>query len=590
MSPKKPSQATIVVELVRESEAELFHGADDVAYVRSPCGTHSETWPLRSKPARRWIARLFYQSIGTTPGAQALQDALLTLEGIAFFEGLLYDVPLRLANHEGAIYLDLGDDYWQAVEITREGWQVVHDPPVRFRRPRGMRPLPYPARGGAVDELREFVNIADGDWPLMVGWVVAALRPQGPFPFLALHGEQGSAKSTTERALRDLIDPNVAPLRSEPRNGRDLAIAANNGWVLAYDNLSEIRDWLSDAFCRIATGGGFSTRELYSDTDEVLIDAQRPLVMNGIAELATRPDLLDRAIPLYLPRLRRWVPEDEFFDRFHEARPRILGALLDAVSAAIANVSAVEFSGTVRMADFATWAIAAEPALGVEEGEFMRAYTGNRAEAVEITLEASTLTEPLKVIAAEGFEGTATELLAKLAALVEENIMRSDSWPGSPQALSADLGRLAPVLRRVGIEVERPPRRKGKRLIMVRTDASNSVTPVSGVTSETRSGPKGGTGDKGDEEKQPTSSSEDPDADIDVSRAVKRPLLGDEGYLDLLEKAFHGGHVTPARPAADGQEIDNPLPLRDHTFCRECRSHFCAHVAPQLYQDEGEAS
>jgi hypothetical protein len=302
--------------------------------------------------------------------------------------------------------------------------------------------------------------------------------------------------------LRELIDPNVAPLRSEPRNGRDLAIAANNGWVLAYDNLSEIPDWLSDAFCRIATGGGFSTRELWSDTDEVLIDAQRPLVMNGIADLAIRPDLLDRAIPLYLPRLRRWVPEDEFFDRFRTARAGLLGALLDAVSAAIANLPTVEFNGAVRMADFAKWTMAAELALGLERGEFMHAYAGNRAEAIEITLEASPLAEPLRTVAAEGFEGTATELLAKLIGLVEEKVVHRDSWPGSAQALSADLGRLAPVLRRVGIEVERPRRRKGKRLIVIRTGALSSVTRVTGVTPGASTGAKGDAGDEGDAKKQ----------------------------------------------------------------------------------------
>jgi hypothetical protein len=500
----------MLVELVTESGAELFHGTDEIGYLRIPFGTHAETWPLRSKPARRWMARLFYQCEGTTPGAQGLQDSLLTLEGKAFFEGVEHEVYLRLAGADDAVYLDLGDDYWRAVEITADSWRVIADPPVRFRRPRGMRPLPTPAHGGCLDDLREFVNVADGDWPLIAAWLLAALRHRGPFPILPIHGEQGSSKSTTERVLRDLVDPNVAPLRSEPRNGRDLAIAANNGWVMAYDNLSEIPDWLSDAFCRIATGGGFSTRELYSDTDEVLIDAQRPLVMNGIAELAIRPDLLDRAIPLYLPRLRRWIPEDEFFERFHAARPRILGALLDAVSAAIANLSEVEFDGAVRMADFAKWTLAAEPALGLEQGDFMNAYAGNWAEAVEITLEASPLTEPLRVIAIEGFEGTATDLLAKLTTLVEEKTTHSDAWPASARALSADLGRLAPVLRRVGIEIERPPRRKGKRRIVIRTGADSSVTTVNSVNTEASAGAVGDAGDANDAREQARSNARVP--------------------------------------------------------------------------------
>jgi hypothetical protein len=478
----KPSQATLLVELVRESDVELFHGTDDVAYMRIPCGTHVETWPLRSKAAKRWLARLYFQNFGATPGSQGMQDSLLTLEGLAFFEGLLHDVHLRIAGHQGLIYLDLADDYWRVVEITAGGWSVVEDPPVRFRRPRGMLPLPGPVGGGRLDELRESVNVADGDWPLLAAWLVAAFRPRGPFPVLPLHGEQGSAKSTTARVLRELIDPNVAPLRSEPRNGRDLAITAHNGWVLAYDNVSSIPDWLSDAFCRIATGGGFSTRELYSDTDEVLIDVQRPLVMNGITELAVRPDLLDRAIPLYLPRLRRWIPEDEFFDRFHSARPRILGGLLDAVVCALRDLELVEFNGQVRMADFAKWSMAAEPALGLEQGAFMRAYVGNRAEAVEITLEASPLYEPLRVISATGFEGSATELLHRLADLVGEKTAKTDGWPKTAAVLGGEVRRLAPVLRRVGIEIEFP-RRGRKRLIVVRTapdsavDADDAVTP-----------------------------------------------------------------------------------------------------------------
>ena len=59
-------------------------------------------------------------------------------------------------------------------------------------------------------------------------------------------------------------------------------IAATNGWVVALDNLSHLSTWLSDALCRLATGGGFSTRELYTHDEEKLFDAQRPVILNGI--------------------------------------------------------------------------------------------------------------------------------------------------------------------------------------------------------------------------------------------------------------------------------------------------------------------
>ncbi len=128
---------------------------------------------------------------------------------------------------------------------------------------------------------------------------------------LVLHGEQGSAKSTLVRILRALIDPNTAALRAAPRDERDLVIAARNSWCLALDNLSHLPDWLSDALCRLATGSGFATRELYTDAEETIFAAQRPIVLNGIEELATRGDLLDRALLLYLPAIPEAQRHDE---------------------------------------------------------------------------------------------------------------------------------------------------------------------------------------------------------------------------------------------------------------------------------------
>src|SRR5262249_45420596 len=153
------------------------------------------------------------------------------------------------------------------------------------------------------------------DWYLLVAWMLAALRPQGPYPLLCLHGEQGSAKSTLARLLRASIDPNAANLRSDPREGRDVMIAATNGWVIALDNLSSLQPWLSDCLCRLATGGGYATRELYSDNEEFILDAQRPVVLTSIEDLASRGDLLDRAIVETLPAIpeERRRPEKELW-------------------------------------------------------------------------------------------------------------------------------------------------------------------------------------------------------------------------------------------------------------------------------------
>src|SRR6266853_1018080 len=135
---------------------------------------------------------------------------------------------------------------------------------------------------------------------LLTTWLLAALRHGGPYPLLVIAGEQGSAKTVLSKMLRALVDPNVAPVRTLPREERELMIAANNGYLLAFDNLSGLPNWLSDALCRLASGGSFAVRQLYTDDEEVLFQAARPILLNGIEEVVSRPDLGDRAIFLTL--------------------------------------------------------------------------------------------------------------------------------------------------------------------------------------------------------------------------------------------------------------------------------------------------
>lgn len=477
---ERDSHATRLVELA--SEAELFHNPDGEPFATIEMIGHRETWPLKAKGVRWWLARQFYEQEEKTPGSQAVQDALAVLEGKALFDGPEHPVFTRLAEHEGRVYLDLANETWEAVEITERGWQVVSNPPVKFRRMRGMLPLPHPVAGGNVEELRRFMNVDKEKkeaWILLLSWLVQALRPRGPYPVLVVHGEQGSAKSTLARLMRALVDPNVAPIRSEPRDGRDLMIAATNGWILAYDNLSHLPQALSDNICRLATGGGFATRELYTDGEEVLFDAMRPIILNGIEELATRGDLLDRSLILYLPAIpeNRRKPEEEFWTDFEQAQPRILGALLDAVSHALRMLPAVKLDRLPRMADFAKWATAAEPALGLEADSFLKAYTNNRRSANDLTLEASLVAGPIREIAGEGtIEKTAGELLEKLNDRVDDSLKRQKGWPSNARVLSNMLRRIAPNLHAAaGVQVEFLGNTGKSR---ARTIRISSVTPT----------------------------------------------------------------------------------------------------------------
>ena len=334
-----------------------------------------------------------------------------------------------------------------------------------------------PVRGGSIDELRALLNVrVDADFVMIVAWLVAALRDAGPYPVLVLSGEQGSAKSTFAKILRALVDPNAAPVRALPRDERDLSIAANNAHVLAFDNISSLPAWMSDAFCRLATGGGFATRQLFSDASETLFDGVRPIVVNGIEDFVSRPDLADRALFVTLepiPEERR-RPEAEIWSAFEAARPRIFGVLLDAVAEGLRRLPETHLAKLPRMADFALWFSACETAFW-PAGTFMSAYAGNRDDAVGTVVQADAVAAAIVSLMEAmqtAWNGTASELLRALALVTDERVVASKSWPESPQALSGRLRRAATFLRKVGIVVnfEREGR-EGTRVVRItRTD------------------------------------------------------------------------------------------------------------------------
>jgi hypothetical protein len=483
----KKSQATQLVELATKAGVELFHtpGVDGDGFATIPVSDHQETLRIRSKAFKRWLAEQFWRKTRRTPSSQALQDALGVLDGMAQFAGATIEVACRIAEYGDSIFVDLANDEWEAVHVTTSGWTIVNTAPVKFIRPRGMLSLSRPMRDGSLGNLRQFINVEkDSDWVLILAWLVAALRPRGPYPILALNGEQGSAKSTACRILRSLVDPNIAALRSAPKEVRDLMIAATNGRCVGFDNFSGIPDWLSDALCRLSTGGGFGTRELYSDGEEKLFDAMRPILLNGITEVATRPDLLDRTISITLPAIpesqRR--PEAELWNSLEAAMPGILGGLLDAVSMALRESPSVQLDQLPRMADFAVWAVAAEQSFGCTPGAFLSAYRDQIAAGNEIVIESSPIAVPLLDLLAKAkdWTGTATELLAALEEQVGEHETRKRYWPKRANVLAGQLRRIAPNLRRTGWDIDFDEREPGTRrkLIQIRSMGKNAVQTV----------------------------------------------------------------------------------------------------------------
>ena len=464
----------------------LFHAPNSVAYADIRIGGRRETWSIRSRGFRQWLVRVYYEVNKTAPNSEALQTAIGLAEARAVIDGPEREVFVRTGAYGGKLYIDLANQNWEVVEIDATGWRIVTAPSVRFRRSAGMRPLPRPVRGGSLNVLRSFLNVSsDEEFVLATCWVLAALRNTGPYPVLALSGEQGSAKSTFATLLRWLIDPNVAFLRSLPREERDLAISANNSHVLAFDNISSLSPWISDALCRIATGAGFATRQLYSDTDEILLDASRPVILTGIVDVVTRADLADRALAIKLDPIEETKrrSEREFMTAFMAAASEILGALLDGMVHGVRELPRVHLKSRPRLADFAEWASACEGAFW-KPGTFMKAYDSNRQHLNEVALDADLIGTAIQALMATRIEwvGKPSDLLKSLNLIADESQTRAKEWPVNANSLGRSLRRCAPLLRRAGIAVHFAA--DGKRTITLKCLAeyernSSSVSSAS---------------------------------------------------------------------------------------------------------------
>jgi hypothetical protein len=465
---EKISQVQKLLELVIPVY-DLFRAPDGTAYADMPrCAV-----PIRSDAFRDFLVGEFYRTEHKAPSENSLRNAVATVAAKARTNGDEREVFLRCAGRGGARFVDLANGSGQAIKIDGGAWETIDRSPVPFVRPAGLQRLPEPTTGGTLDELRVLINVGgDQQWALTLAWLLFALVGDGPFPILCVHGEQGSAKSTFARSVRALVDPHAAALRTLPGDLRDLAVAAGGSYVLAFDNVSVVKQEISDALCQMATGGSFATRKLYTDSEEQIFTAKRPIIVNGIEEVGRRSDLLERSILLSLPTIpegERYT-EDEFRAAWTDAYPRIFGALLTAAALTLAALPDVRPSRLLRMADFGRFAVAAEKALGFAEGTIVAGLLDNAARTHAVALEQSPIYSALRAVLQKGpFEGTITELLARLNAAFswKDDQQKTQAWPKDGTRLSGMLNRLAPDLRADGIELTQLPRTSAHRRIRI---------------------------------------------------------------------------------------------------------------------------
>ena len=447
------SVADKLIDLAR-GHCQFMHDAQREPYAIFDAAGARQVHGVLSSGFSDYLSHAYYSQHDRAPTETSLKVALATLRGQAQFEGETCEVFTRIAKTEAGYWLDLCNDAWQCVQVTATGWAVVAGAGAPlFTRSTSMRPLPVPERGGTLDALWSLVNIPEADRLMVLAWRLECLRPDTPHVVLELVGEQGSAKSSTQRALRRLVDPNQADLRAAPKSVEDVWIAARNSHMVSMENLSHLPPQYQDALCVLATGGGYSARTFYTNTEETIIELRKPIVLNGISVIVTAQDLLDRCLHIDLPTIQSRELAGDMESRFEAAQTALLGALLDLFAKVLATLPSVSIAPEhrPRMADFASLGEAVFRVHGKPAGTFLARYNGMGKDGVLRTIDASPVGAALVAYLAavpDGFEGILSDLLDRLDCYRPHG----EAWPRSAKGLADALRRLAPALRRIGFE------------------------------------------------------------------------------------------------------------------------------------------
>lgn len=452
-SNERESQASLLVKFA-QARVEVFHDANKDVYA-SDLST-GEVRRIDGRAFRDWLTARFFEHAGKSARDQAVREAIGTMSGIGRFSGECRSVNIRVAQHQDGYLLDLAEPGMnRAVRISPGSWDVLDAAPAMFIRPESMHALPAPAQANTLDALWRMANVPEQSRLLVLTWLIECLRPDTPFPVLELIGEQGSAKSTTQAILRRMIDPNACDLRAAPKSQEDVFVGAGVNWLVSYENISHLPAPMQDAFCVLATGGGFAKRKLYSDADETVIQVKRPVVLNGIAVAITAQDLVDRTITVETPVITERAEVTDIWRQFKEQHPRLLGALLDVFAEALRLLPTVNLPADrrPRLAEFTRLGMSVALATGLSAESFLRQFEEARAESIARTLDAS----PVATAVIAWFESRKEQLREDTVGALFKEIEHfrpsgADAWPKSAKGFGDALRRAAPALRTLGIE------------------------------------------------------------------------------------------------------------------------------------------
>ena len=465
----KETQAIVAFNLFMEEKPSLFHTSTGEVYAKisGPDGGQI-CRKIGSTEIRNLIGHRFYQRHGKLLPNLSLSEVIHTLKAKAMYDGDEQEVHVRLAHGDEATYIDLGRRDCKCVKIDKAAVTVIDEPPINFIRPKGFGELPLPEAGGSLSDLQEVLGLDSPAFMLTVAFIISFFCPIGPRFGMIVQGEQGSGKSVLTSTLKGLLDPSIVDRTRMPRSEHELAIMAEQNAVLVFDNASGLPWELSDFLCTLLTGGSLLVRKLYTEDEFHVFTFKQSLLMNGIGDYASRPDLLERCIQVNLKTMPEYSrkTERELEKLLEEITPSLLCQIYECVSCAYKNLDDVDAPRNIRMSDAAQWIIAAEPATDFDDGSFSNVLVGVQRDMMAERI----INNPLVIALIAHLEKNKNSYEGTVGRLFDE-IKGADpynrSLPRTAAHLSNNIKRLGPAMAKIGLKAEFGERTRTGKLIKV---------------------------------------------------------------------------------------------------------------------------